>query len=175
MNYLLGANSTYYLPSPTVFVLSPDSWRTGITNWGDYTQSIPKSPTGAESVSGSLVQAQLVYRHAQSVLDNEIGELKKHYTFYAETLITEFLIGHRGIRYLLRDALPKLKEFFGEDRIFALEISIDEDDSRTLYALAIWQEDARSASGAFGQFVDHWWLDKMSPATADLAFAYKLV
>ena len=79
------------------------------------------------------------------------------------------------MRNALRQATPYLRDCFGEETIYNLELSIDEDDGCTLFALAVWKADARSGSRALSHFLESWWLDQMDDSTADLAFAYKLV
>jgi hypothetical protein len=143
-----GANATYFEQK---FVAPlPALQARGINNW-EYTNQ------------------------ARVVLDDQISNLRRQYVFPDEQVVKDFLVAHRAVRALLSDAVPQLRATFGHANIFNLEISKDEDGSETLYAVAIWQADVRGAAEALDNFLENWWLQRMSAATSDLAFVYKLV
>jgi hypothetical protein len=114
-------------------------------------------------------------REARAALDDQISSLRRDYGFADSAVVTDFLVSHRTIRTVLKDAVPQLKATFGVDKIFNLEVSKDEDGAETLYAVAIWQGDVCQASEALDNFLENWWLQRMNAATSDLAFVYKLV
>ncbi len=112
---------------------------------------------------------------ARAALDDQISSLRRDYGFADSVVVTEFLFSHRAIRTVLENAVPQLRATFGEDKIFNLEVSKDEDGCETMYAVAIWREDVGSAAQALHNFLEDWWLHRMNAATSDLAFIYKLV
>ena len=176
MSLTLGANANYYGDQNVYTIpLQPHHQQRGLTDW---TQARPASPRNLGHAHGTVSfidDIPLLYQQAQHTLEREIDELRRSYTFGADNEIATFLADHRAIRIVLREAVIHLKATFGEGKIFDLQLSIDEDQSRILYAVAIWPADARTASEAFDRFVENWWLDRMTAATSDLAFAYKLV
>jgi hypothetical protein len=111
---------------------------------------------------------------AREILEGELTDLKMSYGFPADEHITEFLIDHPSIRSALREAVPHLREFFGQEGIFNLQLHPEEDDSEMLYAIAVWHGAVHLAAQALAAFEEHWWLDHMIPATAELAFTYEV-
>ena len=107
-------------------------------------------------------------------LDQDLVDLQKSYGFPANDSVVKFLANHRAVSSALLAAAPRLKEYFGHDSILNLEVSTDEDESQTLYAVTIWHENAHTAAEALDRFEENWWLDHMTPNTTDLAFTYKL-
>ncbi len=107
-------------------------------------------------------------------LDWEKDELRRSYIFSSEASVWLFLVAHSAIRTTLRDALPHLQASFGRDRIFCLQLSREEDGSLFLHAVVIWPDSVQSAVHALRQFEEDWWLDRMTPATAELAFVYEI-
>ena len=170
----LGANANYYSQAPFTLPPLPRHQERGLTDWSQI-EGPPRKPVQSDGSVVFMLQNKALSQKAQQSLDREIDELKRYYTFFSENQVTAFLANHRGIRAALREAVPHLQGAFGTDKIFNLQVSIDEDNSRTLFAVAIWQADARSAADAFERFVENWWLSRMNAATIDLAFAYKLV
>jgi hypothetical protein len=172
LSYSQGANASYLpppLPPP-----APPQQLGGVTQWNDQ-GVLGHNFTGAGESALLIVHAQWSREHAQQLLATEFDSLKQNYTFSSDRAITAFLTDHRLIRSMLREAVPKLRHFFGRHTSFNLELSLDEDSSRTLYVVAIWPDAASGAAQALDKFVEDWWLDKMSPATSELAFVYKLV
>ena len=143
----------------------------GRTSWS---QDIPRKSPQRQGALIDTAMIQVVFEQNREVVSNEIDDLKRMYLF-ADTAIEHFLQDHRAIRTVLRQAIDPLKHTFGPDKLFKLEVSTDDDGSSTLYAIAIWQADARGASGALHNFLESWWLHRMNAATSDLAFAYKLI
>ena len=175
MSLELGANANHYSRAP--FPVPPHAHQQGgLTDWSQIegVPGVPRKPVQAEGSVVSLVQNDIFYQQAKQALERDFGELKKQYTFFSENQVRTFLVNHRGIQTALREASPHLLSAFGTNTIFNLQVSIDEDNSRTLYAVAIWQADAQSAAEAFERFVENWWLSRMNATTIDLAFAYKL-
>lgn len=168
-----GANATYfdqnsYIPQPT-----PEEQ--GLTNrnyqWGPI-----RRPVMSEGRNLQYIYIIPSFSNeARATLDDQIASLKRDYGFTDSAVVTEFLVSHRSIRAVLKDAAPQLRATFGADNIFNLEVSKDDDGSETIYAVAIWQEDACRASDALHDFLENWWLQRMNAATSDLAFIYKLV
>jgi hypothetical protein len=104
----------------------------------------------------------------------DIDRLKRSYGFPQDDSVTVFLAHHRALPVVLLSAVPHLREAFGPEGIFNLEVSTDDDGSQTLYAVAVWHDTVQTAAAALERFEESWWLDHMVANTADLAFTYEL-
>lgn len=104
---------------------------------------------------------------------DEISELKKSYVF-RDRGIDKFLESHPALVSVLMQAVTPLKEAFGADGVFRLELETEEEGSRMIYAAALSSGSVREAARALDQFVDGWWLDHMTNQTSDLAFVYRI-
>lgn len=147
--------------------LAPASLR-GLSIFAQQTDLPRKAPAAVTLVPRLEPQQQVFH------LDLDKAELRRSYVFTSEASVWLFLVAHSAIRATLRDALPHLQAAFGTDRIFCLQLSKDEDGSPYLYAVAVWQGPVQSAVRALRQFEEDWWLDRMTPATAELAFVYEI-
>jgi hypothetical protein len=121
-----------------------------------------------------ISQARTLFQRSQTILDQDISDLKRSFGFPANESVAIFLAHHRSIPPILLAAVPRLKEYFGQDNIFNLEVSMDDDHSQTLYAVAIWHGTVQTAAQALDAFAENWWLDRMASTTADLVFTYQL-
>ena len=146
----------------------------GALTRGDLQQSPRKAPTIRESENIiAIKQVQTVCEQGRASIARDIAELKRSYVF-ANDSVRSFLEGHRALSDVLREAIVPLKEFFGADKVFWLEVKIDEDDSTMLYGVTLWRGSVRTAAQALETFVENWWLDHMTPNTTDLAFIYRI-
>lgn len=168
----LGANATYF---DQHLYVPPVRQEQGLTSWNYQSDSIrdPVMSGGRNSQHIAIIPS--FSNEARAALDDQISSLRRDYGFADGAVVTAFLVSHRTIRTVLKDAVPQLRAAFGVDKIFNLEVSKDEDGSETIYAVAIWQEDVCRASEALHNFLENWWLQRMNAATSDLAFIYKLV
>jgi hypothetical protein len=167
-----GANSTYF--DQQSYIPAVAHQEQGLTNWNQsHTVRKPLRSEGRNFQYITVIRS--FSKEARAALDDQISTLKRDYGFPDGEVVTDFLVSHRAIRTVLQDAVPQLRETFGADRIFNLEVSKDEDGCATMYAVAIWQEDVRRASEALHNFLENWWLRRMNASTSDLAFIYKLV
>lgn len=165
-------NSGLFNPSPPMPVQTDCTQGLNAAYWG--TQEIPrKGPQRQRSVADAML-TRATFEQSNTTISTGIDFLKKSYVF-ADSTVDTFLEHHRATRTVLRQAIDPLKVAFGPDKMLSLEISKDEDGSETLYAIAFWPGDAVSASHALHRFLETWWLHRMSAATIDLAFAYRLV
>ena len=156
-------------PPPTV-----PQYSMGALTRGDLQQSPRKAPTIRESESIIAInRAQIVREQGRASIARDIEELKRAYVF-ADDSVRSFLEEHRALSDVLREAIIPLKEFFGTDKVFRLELTIDEDDSKMLYGVTICRDSVRVAAQALENFVENWWLDHMTPNTTDLAFIYRI-
>jgi hypothetical protein len=165
-----GANSTYFNQSYIPAVAHQEQ---GLTNW-NYQSDAVRKPVRSEGNFQYIPVIPSFSNEGRAALDDQISSLKRNYGFPDGEVVTDFLVSHPAIRTVLQDAVPQLRKTFGE-RIFNLEVSKDEDGCETLYAVAIWQEEVWRASEALHNFLENWWLHRMTAATSDLAFTYKLV
>jgi hypothetical protein len=114
---------------------------------------------------------QALFPGSQGQIDENLHELKRAYVFPADSSVENFLADHPALPSVLLAAEPHLKESFGPDSIFNLEVSTDDDDSKMLYSVVIWNKTVQAAVDALERFEERWWLDHMTP---DLAFTYEL-
>jgi len=139
------------------------------------TPRIPKMPARSEGVLlPSLADAEADLEAGYRVLENDINQLKKFYVFTAGKPLDLFLASHRPLISTLRDARVPLSLAFGEEKLFRLELSVDEYDVPTVYGVVVWRGSVTSAAQAFNSFSENWWLDHMTPATSDLVFIYRI-
>ena|ERR1022692_2334118 len=123
----------------------------------------------------SITATQTLFRQITEGLNAEVKELKKRYVFTSNRNVQEFLQNHRSLPHILIDAEPHLKDCFGSDSVLNLEVLIDEDGSRSLYAVVLWRGEAELAESALAKFDDSWWLDKSREASGFLTITYELV
>jgi hypothetical protein len=119
-----------------------------------------------------LASARVLWETGNKQLEADIGELKTKYIFRNESAITQFILGHRATTGVLFNALPELKNSFGEDMVFHLEAVRDEDESTSLYAIVAWRGLVEGAESALEDFDERWWLNQS--AQPGLTFTYEL-
>ena len=146
----------------------------GQTIWHDQKAMLRKPPQREGAILPDLLRARALFDRSQIMLDQDLVELRKSYGFPANDSVLKFLENHRAVSAVLLAAAPRLREYFRRDSILNLEVSTDEDESQTLYAVIIWHESVHTAAQALDQFEENWWLDQMTPNTTDLAFTYRL-
>ena len=147
--------------------------RQGLTNWAYQSNAIRK-PVQSQGLNGISLTV-VPWNSYEATPDDQVDSLRRAYGFPDGDVVREFLVSHRTIRTVLKDAIPELHATFGADTIFNLEISEDDDGAETIYAVAIWPSDVQSASTALHDFIENWWLQRMNATNSDLAFVYKLV
>jgi hypothetical protein len=144
----------------------------GLTNWVQL--PLPRKATQPEgTIIFEITQAQAMFQQGMDHITQDIEQLKAAYVF-ADRSIERFLTDHRALPAILRAAIEPLKTSFGADKVFRLELSIEEDDSKMLYGVALWRDTARAAAQALDNFAESWWLDHMTTSTTALAFTYEL-
>jgi hypothetical protein len=122
----------------------------------------------------SLSDTEALFLAGYKAFEDDINRLKQSYVFTSGRALDLFLASRRAIVSTLSEAIVPLRLAFGEDRLFQLELSVDEYDTPTIYGIAVWRGSVASASQAFEAFSESWWLDHMTPATSDLAFIYRI-
>lgn len=162
MSLTQGANASFFVQA-LPFPLAGGQKPKGITRWD--------SPQRAGLVA---FDDRAESRRARELLQEDLDGLKKIYGFPADDSVSDFLTHHPAVRAVLHEALPHLKEFFGAENIFNLELSVEEDGSQTLYAIAVWHDSVQSVAQALAGFEENWWLDRMTSGTAELAFTYEI-
>lgn len=169
MSALQGANALY-LQAPKESHYLP-STQFGITDWG-FQHELPRRTVRSAT---SIFPDRTSMQHTQTNhLEQEIAELRKIYIFPACEPIRLFLARRHAVRTVLLQALPQLRASFGSEHIFRLELSKEDDDSQTMYAVAICHGSVHTAVQALRQFEEDWWLDHMNSSTTDLAFVYEI-
>lgn len=154
------------LPSPREGIFQ------GLANW-PRVEVRRKAPQREGSMLFEITQARALYEESQDRITQAIEDLKASYIFTNDA-VDQFLADHRALPGILREAIEPLRNSFGTDKIFRLEVSIDEDDSKMLYVIALWRDTVRAAAQALDDFAERWWLDHMTPNSTDLAFIYKI-
>jgi hypothetical protein len=132
-----------------------------------------KAPQREGRITDEITLTRALYEETRDHIEQDIKCLKASYVF-ADDTVDRFLADHPALSGILREALEPLRASFGADKVFRLEVSIDEDDSKMLYAVALCRETVRAAAQSLDRFVESWWLDHMTPNTMDLAFIYKI-
>ncbi len=102
-------------------------------------------------------------------------ELQHRFGKALDAAVLDFLADRRSLPHLLIEAFDKLQDAFGAGTTINLEVSTDEDGQQTLYAVTLWKNSARQAAIAFDSFVENWWIHRMSAASSDIAFVYRLI
>jgi hypothetical protein len=102
-------------------------------------------------------------------------ELQHRFGMASDAKVLDFLANHRSLPHLLTEAFDRLQDAFGAGTTVNLEVSTDEDGYQTLYAVTLWKNAAPQAAIAFDSFVENWWIHRMSAATSDIAFVYRLI
>jgi hypothetical protein len=167
-----GLNANLFQPKYYPSATPEKPPRGGLTTWGDQ-QPVRKTPKTEGSLF-DISKSRAFFQNNQVALDQDLTNLRKSYGFPADDSVATFLANRRAISSVLLSAVPHLKEYFGADSIVNLEVSTDDDDSQTLYAVAVWHKTVPTAAHALANFSENWWLDHMTPSTADLAFTYEI-
>jgi hypothetical protein len=145
----------------------------GLTKW-HHEEILRKPPQREGAIEFEIEKARALIRDSQRRTHEDIDNLKKSYVFPADNAVDIFLANHRALPPVLLAAASHLEDSFGPETIFNLEVSTDDDDSQTLYAVAVWHDTVQTAVEALERFEENWWLDHMTPSTKDLAFTYEL-
>ena len=98
-----------------------------------------KAPQREGIAAEFLASTRVLWETGDRQLEAEIGKLKTKYVFRNESAITQFVLGHRTVAAVLLNAVPELKQCFGEDVVFNLEAVSDDDESTSLYAIVVWR------------------------------------
>jgi hypothetical protein len=106
--------------------------------------------------------------------DEMVAEVARSYMMPRDNSVQNFLNSHRVLPQLLIQALPRLRERFG-DTVFALRAILDEHGWQSLYVDALWAGDAAEAYAAIDRFEDDWWVANSHMAAGHLTFTYRLV
>jgi hypothetical protein len=143
---------------------SPQRYR-----WPD---SFRKPPTREGNMSVILAHSNDLLQAAFAQLSADMESIKAEYVLRNEPAIAHFFSTHRAAAPFLSRALPELKQSFGDDVVLNLEALTDDDDSTTLYAIAVWRGSAERADAALEDFDGRWWLNQ-TPQSG-VTFTYEL-
>jgi len=168
-----GMNTSFLLQKDYILGF-PERTLQGMAIWDPQAGVIRNARHAGGVLVFELSTALAVFQHSQEVVEQDINQLKTLYGFRASEAVALFLMNRPTIASLLIAAVPHLKENFGDDNIFNLEVSSEDDDSQTIYAVVVWHSTVQTAAQALEAFLETWWLDRMSSNTADIAFTYEL-
>jgi hypothetical protein len=76
---------------------------------------------------------------------------------------------------LLIEAIPHLRQHFGNGTVFSLRATVDEYGGQALYAVAMWPGNVQDARNSLEHFDEQWWIANSRQAAGDLTFTYELV
>lgn len=159
-----------------------------LANSGDQTTGISWMLTGEhylfgeqkDRMSPAPQQESAIFSHLEqemAALDAEykaaMDGIRKNYIL--NDSVCDLLHLHRGLPHLLLEAMPHLRECFGDSTVFILRAPVNEDGSQTLYAVVLWPGDVAEVRHALDKFDDSWWLANSGHAASSLSFTYELV
>ena len=104
-----------------------------------------------------------------------LSSLLSLYVFEDETSVRSFLEDHPSVTNLLLEAVPFLRESFGDGVILQLQIPPDEDLPLTIYAVALWEGALEGARAALRKFDDAWWTANGHRALGRIVIDYQLI
>jgi hypothetical protein len=132
-----------------------------------------KPPQSEGAAAGLLTQARNLFSASRQHSANEVDRLKTMYRFQDDESVEAFLSSHPSAVYILINALPQLKTFFGPDVVFKIQVIEEDDEQQILYAVAVWRGRVEDAVAALENFDEKWWLDQPARVLA-LTFTYEL-
>jgi hypothetical protein len=109
------------------------------------------------------------------VSERELNDVRARYVFSEPAEVELFLKDHRTIPGLLLEAAAYLRNCFGPIVPLRLTVSLEEDGSRTLQALAVWNGPLNEAKNALARFDMDWWLDNCRRSSGRTIFDYELI
>lgn len=107
--------------------------------------------------------------------DEDLKALRAVYVFEDLQGVESFLKYYRTVPSLLLETVPFLKRCFGGNIPLHLRVRFEEDGSRTLQALAIWNGTLQGAKNALAEFDREWWLQNCRRGSSNIILDYELV
>jgi hypothetical protein len=156
----------------------------------NHTDVAPHEPTESltsfASAQDSIVTPGADVYLQSLINDNEIEQIRSSnefvlsrllsvYVFDDETKVRSFLEDHPSTTHLLLEAVPFLRNSFGDDVILQLQIPQDEDAPPTIYTVALWEGTLDEARIALKKFDDTWWTAISHRALGRIVIDYQLV
>ena len=106
---------------------------------------------------------------------NVLSKLLSVYVFENSITVRSFLEDHPSTPDLLLEAVPFLRESFGDGVILQLQIPPDEELPLTIYAVALWEGTLEGARLALNKFDETWWTANGHRALGRIVVDYQLV
>jgi hypothetical protein len=134
----------------------------------------------ASSSANLLTKDLLGYERDMKQFNQEhaatLDRLRREYQLSSTSGVESFLRIHRSLAEILIDAIPHLRETFGDDTVFRIDVGSDENPiPEMLYTVALWQGSPALAKAALERFDESWWIGNSSRANGRLVFDYELV
>jgi len=107
--------------------------------------------------------------------EHSLGDVQRNYVVSDGASVLNFLTQHRAIPQLALEAIPRLREFFGNSTVFSLRIVSEDADSTTLFAVVMWRGSVIDVRAALARFDEAWWLHHARQASGQLVFTYELI
>jgi hypothetical protein len=149
--------------------LQPDIWNVGSVDIENVVKSLFVQTSSWRSEAAALENGRF-----SSIRKREIDGLLKAYVFEEDLIVREFLAVHRSVPQLLLEAVPVLKNFFGEIAVLNLRVISDESGVGTIYGIVSWQDTAEAARSALRKFDESWWIAASEKASGRVMFDYLL-
>jgi hypothetical protein len=123
------------------------------------------------------LQEQLEQQMAEFEAAHEavLAELQRSYVFLNDHSVKRFFRTHRTAPQLLIEAVPHLRQYFGNGTVLNLRTTVDEYGAETLYAVAMWPGAVGDVRNALEHFDEQWWIANSRRASGDVTFTYELV
>jgi hypothetical protein len=131
----------------------------------------PVAPLRQQHILDDLEQQMTRHQQEHVTIVNEIA---RNFAMPRDNSVQEFLSSHRVLPQFLIQAMPHLREHFG-DVVFALRAASDEYGWQQLYVDALWPGDSTEAFLAIDRFQDAWWIANSQKTAGQLTFTYRLV
>jgi len=134
--------------------------------------SFRKPPQREGVATQYLAHSRALWQASISQFSAEMESIKAEYVLRNEPAIAYFFSTHRTAATFLSSADGELKKSFGDDVVLSLEALAEENESSTLYAIAVWRGSAERAEAALEDFDERWWLNQ--PLHPGITFTYEL-
>lgn len=135
-------------------------------------RSFRKPPKREGDGSQFLAHSRELFHASLKQLSAEMDSIKAEYVLRNEPAIAVFFSTHRTAAHFLLIAAGELKKSFGDEVVFNLEALAEDNNSSTLYAIAVWRGPAGRADEALEDFDERWWFNQ--PPHPGITFTYEL-
>lgn len=150
------------------------------SNWDPIIQSMLHESTQPAAIPTESFQKTIFDSIKQQISDHDvefsgvIRDLRRTYIFADSAGVETFIRYHRALGAILLEAVPALREYFGQDAQLALDIPSEDGAPRTINAVALWRGDRTEARTALRRFDDNWLMPNIKKAGGRIVFDFEL-